>query len=62
MNWRQAVLLFRGDFVGYFFSRPISIVLAILTIASLFFPLIVKIINRKAKAAEDTLNDTASED
>ena len=61
-NWRQAIVLFRGDALGYFFSRPISIVLAILTIGALFFPLIVKIINKKAAPAVDTLEDTASED
>ena len=61
-NWRQAVVLFRGDFFGYFFTRPISVVLAVLTIASLFFPLIVKIINKKAAADVNTLEDTASED
>ena len=36
--------------------------LAILTIGALFFPLIVKIINKKAAPAVDTLEDTASED
>ena len=61
-NWRQAIVLFRGDALGYFFSRPISIVLAILTIGALFFPLIVKIINKKAAPAVYTLEDTASED
>ena len=61
-NWRQAIVLFRGDALGYFFSRPISIVLVILTIGALFFPLFVKFINKKAAPAADTLEDTAGED
>lgn len=61
-SWRQATVLFRGDFVSYFMSRPISIVLAVLTIVSLFFPLFVKVINKKAAAEVNTLEDTAAED
>nr|WP_072515048.1 tripartite tricarboxylate transporter permease [Ndongobacter massiliensis] len=61
-NWRQAIVLFRGDALGYFFSRPISIVLAILTIGALFFPIIVRIIKKKASPSADTLENTARED
>ncbi len=61
-NWRQAIVLFRGDALGYFFSRPISILLLVLTIGALFFPLFVKFINKKAAPAADTLEDTAGED
>lgn len=61
-NFRQALVLCRGDFFGYLMSRPISVVLAVLTVASLFFPIISGIINRKAKAGSDTLENTAKED
>ena len=61
-NWRQAIVLFRGDALGYIFTRPISILLAVLTVGALFFPLFVKYINKKAAPAEDTLGETAKED
>lgn len=48
-NYRRALILSRGDIVGYFFTRPISIVIAILVLASLFAPTIMKRIDKNAK-------------
>lgn len=58
-NWRQAIMFSRGDMISYFFSRPVSIVLAILVIIGLFSPILMAIFNKKAtgqdniKAEED---------
>ena len=61
-NFRQALVLCRGDFFGYMMHRPISVALAILTIFSLFFPIISKAISKKAAPTVDTLENTAQED
>ena len=61
-NFRQALVLCRGDFFGYMMHRPISVALAILTIFSLFFPSISKAISKKAAPTVDTLENTAQED
>jgi putative tricarboxylic transport membrane protein len=51
-NFRQSLVLCRGDFMGYLFSRPISVVLAALTIFSLFFPLVSRVLGKKAAPAQ----------
>lgn len=64
-NFRQTLVIAkRTGFLGYFVTRPISIVLAILVIVALFSPMMMKIINRKASSASDpnVLSDTAHED
>lgn len=47
-NFRQAIVLSKGNFINYFMSRPISIVLFIMVIIGLFSPLIMKFVNKKA--------------
>lgn len=47
-NWRQALVICRGDMLGYFLSRPISIVLFILVILGLFTPIFMRFFNKKA--------------
>ena len=53
-NWRRAVILAgaKGGMLNYFLGRPIAIVLAVLIVASLFSPVIMKIVNKKAHAIE----------
>lgn len=46
-NWRQALVLCRGDFFGYFLSRPISIVLFLLVVIGLFSPVFMRFFNKK---------------
>ncbi|MDO4547648.1 MAG: tripartite tricarboxylate transporter permease [Clostridia bacterium] len=58
-NWRQALMFSRGDMLGYFFSRPISIILALLVIIGLFSPILVKLFNKKATGSSEI---TAQED
>ena len=62
-NWRQ-VLVFtrRTGVVKYFFTRPISMFLALLVIVALFSPMLMGILNKKAQADPDALKDTAHED
>jgi putative tricarboxylic transport membrane protein len=48
-NWRRALILCRGDIVSYFFTRPISMVIAVLILASLFAPLLMDMVNKKSK-------------
>jgi putative tricarboxylic transport membrane protein len=50
-NWRRALILSRGNIVTYFFTRPISIVLALLVVISLFSPARMNIVNKKSQAA-----------
>jgi putative tricarboxylic transport membrane protein len=50
-SWRRALILSRGDIVSYFFTRPISIVLALLVIASLFSPVLMNAVNKKSRTA-----------
>lgn len=52
-NWRQALLFSRGDMLGYFLSRPVSIVLAVLVLIGLFSPIIMKLFNRKVTGKSD---------
>ena len=48
-NYRRAVILAKGDMVGYFFSRPIAVIFAILLIIVLVAPPIVTKL-KKAKS------------
>lgn len=50
-NWRRALILARGDMISYFFTRPISIVLALLVVASLFAPQLMSFVNKRSKAS-----------
>ncbi|WMJ83723.1 tripartite tricarboxylate transporter permease [Oscillospiraceae bacterium LTW-04] len=58
-NWRQALVLSRGNMMTYFLTRPISILLAVMVIFGLFSPIFLKMFNKKtlgdanAKSAED---------
>lgn len=54
-NWRQALVLSRGDMLGYFFSRPISIILFLLVIVGLFSPMLMKIFNKKTMGDPDVV-------
>ena len=45
-NWRRAVILSRGDMMGYFLRRPIAIILALCIITSLLLPFISNIIKK----------------
>lgn len=50
-NWRRAVILAnaKGGMLSYFLSRPISIVLALLIVISLFSPMIMSYVDKKSK-------------
>lgn len=58
-NWRQALLFSRGDMLGYFLGRPVSLVLAALVIFGLFSPILVKLFNKKATG---NVTDTSADD
>jgi len=47
-NWRQVIVICRGDLLGYFLHRPISIVLFIMVVAALFTPVFMRYFNKKA--------------
>ncbi len=51
-NWRQTLVICRGDLFGYFLSRPIAIVIAILVIIGLFSPILIKLFSKKAAGQE----------
>jgi putative tricarboxylic transport membrane protein len=59
-NWRRAVILSRGDMATYFTHRPISLVLAVLVLLSLFSPVLMNFINKKSKSNLD-LNDAETQ-
>lgn len=50
-NIRRAQVLAKGDMLGYFFTRPISIFLAVLVIGTLVWPMIRDKVMPKKKAA-----------
>lgn len=50
-NIRRATVLAKGDMVGYFFSRPISVLLAVLVVGTLVLPLIQDKLKSKKKQA-----------
>ena len=52
-NWRRALILSKGNMIKYFFSRPISVVLLILVLASLFAPLLMNRLKKKVVVKED---------
>lgn len=51
-NWRRAVILAgaKGGMLKYFLGRPIAIVLALLIAASVFSPVLMNYVNKKAKS------------
>ena len=49
-NWRRALIMSRGNMVKYFMTRPISLVLLVLILLSMFTPLLVKYLNRSSQA------------
>ena len=49
-NWRRALILSRGNMFAYFLKRPISLVLLVLIVLSLFSPLLMNYVNRKSRA------------
>ena len=55
-NWRRATILSRGDMFNYFLHRPISLVLLILIILSLFSPVLMNYVNKKSKSNLDLEN------
>ncbi len=52
-NWRRTLILAgaRGGLMKYFLGRPLSIVLVLLILASVFSPLVMKAVNRKSKGS-----------
>jgi len=55
-NWNQTLLICRGDLLGYFVSRPISIVLFIMVVAGLFMPLIMRFFSKKTLGDPDAVS------
>ena len=49
-NFRQALIFSRGHFLSYFISRPISVVIAAMVVLALLSPILMKKVNKKAKA------------
>lgn len=54
-GYRQALVMSRGNIIGYFFSRPICVGLMVLIVISLCLPVINNM--RKKKAARKTADD-----
>jgi putative tricarboxylic transport membrane protein len=54
-NYRRALVLSKGSMIGYFFSRPIAILLFGLVIVSMFAPIVMKKLQSKMKADFDGL-------
>lgn len=52
-NWRRALILAKGDMAGYFFSRPISLLLLVLVLSSLLVPALMKRLKKKVVAKEE---------
>lgn len=55
-NWNQVLLICRGDLVGYFFSRPISIVLFVMVVIGLFTPVIMRFFSKKTIGDPDVVS------
>lgn len=53
-NIRRATVLARGDMVSYFFTRPISILLAALVVGTVVWPYISKFFKKKPAADEES--------
>lgn len=53
-NFRQVLVISRGSFFGYMGTRPIAIVLALMTVFALFYPLVIAKFNNKARAGHET--------
>ena len=60
-NIRRTQVLARGDLLGYFFSRPISILLAVLVIGTLVWPMIQNILSARKNGATATAEDDTEE-
>jgi len=54
-NYRRALVLSKGSMIGYFFSRPIAVLLFGLVIVSMFAPVVMKKLQSKMKADFDEL-------
>lgn len=48
-NLRRAMILSRGDMVGYILGRPISVFMVILCVVSMFSPVLMKYIDKKSR-------------
>lgn len=57
-NWRRTLIISRGNVIGYFLARPISIVLVVLLIASVFLPIFMNSIKKKPKAGNETVSSS----
>ena len=55
-NWNQVLLICRGDLVGYFFSRPISIVLFVMVVIGLFTRVIMRFFSKKTIGDPDVVS------
>ncbi len=56
-NWRQVLVICRGDLVGYFFKRPISMVLLVMVVVGLFSPVLIRLFSKKAAGQEMVSKD-----
>ncbi|MDR1511095.1 MAG: tripartite tricarboxylate transporter permease [Synergistaceae bacterium] len=59
-NWRRALILSRGNMLNYFLSRPISIVLALFVVTSLFSPVLMNAVNKKSRAVAEENKDAST--
>ena len=50
-NLRRAMILSRGDMLGYILGRPISVFLILMCVISLFSPVLMKYVNKKSRTA-----------
>ena len=50
-NFRRALIISRGDLVGYFFKRPISIIIFVIILITLILPPVINKIKEKNAAA-----------
>lgn len=48
-NWRRTLIISKGNLGGYLFSRPISLVIVVLTLLSLFSPIIMNKVKERMK-------------
>jgi putative tricarboxylic transport membrane protein len=49
---RQSIDLAQGDVIGYYLSRPISVVLIILTLLSVLSPLLIRYLKSRSATAQ----------
>ena len=48
-NWRRVLIMSRGNMFTYFMNRPISLVLLVLVIMSMFSPILMNYVNKKSQ-------------